>query len=409
MGIAHVASFTRVTRVLGVLGAASLAGAVGCVETEAPPIIPNQVEVSYGPRIYLVDLSLGANTPTPTGNVCTKFGVRTSSAAQIFPVDGFGSEPIDPTEPHNCFVPVAVPDAGVGTLLVDQVEVTNDLFQLCVDSDVCRRPDPSDASKSQVCTDEDDFGRCPVATVPFDEAKELCTFIGRRLPTMVEHILIRQAGFVDPMNPQPAQMAPYISGGTEPPGLCADARLNSTSCNATRPAPVGPAEAPVGSAENDVVMASDGPVYDLAGSLREWSSDGVVLNRGAAEGLPWFCIRGLDQPATCPDAFNDPESPEACVYGEYQPEGLPFGTYPVCVTNRDLSFPGNIGILAGGGIQDTTVNERTVGVFTRRALDREDDAPQRAFGFRCVDDRPLDANGMRMPFNNLLADVFFQP
>ena len=380
--------------------------AVACVETESPPNIPLQTEIAYGDRIYLVDFS----QQTPTGNVCTRFGVPVvGTSSVIAPVEGFGTGQIDITEPHNCFVPVQPK-----TLTVDRIEVTNDLFQLCVDSDVCRRPDPSDASKSQVCSDEDDFERCPVVDVPREEASRLCAFIGRRLPTMVEHIAIRQAGFVNPANPQPDQMAPFITGTNNEPNGCGDALLNTPVCNATRPSPVGSAEDPNGSAVNDVITLNNGSIFDLTGSQTEWSSDGFTTSRGPATGLPWFCIAPLVQqdPPTCPVLPGSTNETAPCIYGDYQPPGLPYGTYPICITTNNAAFSGQIGALSGGGIQDLTADARTVGVFSRRTSDdpEGDDGTERSFGFRCVDDRPsADENGDLQPFNTVEVDTTFSP
>ena len=383
--------------------------ATACVESEPPPEIPQQVSVSYGARIYLVDDS----QRVPAGNVCTKFGTVTSSAAAVEVVvqEGFGTGTLtgnELAEPHNCFIPVTPK-----TITVDQVEVTNDLYQLCVDSDICRRPDPSDASESQVCSEEDGFDRCPVVDVPRSEAERLCTFIGRRLPTMVEHIAIRQAGFVNTANPQPSQMLPFPTG-VQAPQACSDARLSGPCNGATTPAPVGPQDAPTGAAVGDAVMADNGNIYDLIGNQTEWSSDGFAANRGPATGLPWFCIAPLieNDPPTCPviDAGTGETAP--CVYGDYQPAGLPYGTYPVCITTSNASFSGQIGALAGGGIQDQLEDRQTVGVFARRVSDDPNfvNNTERSFGIRCIDDRPsADANGDLMPFNFVEVDTTFDP
>ena len=377
-----------------------------CVTSEPPPNIPLQAEVTYGERIYLVDFSQS----TPTGNACTKFGTAVTTATVVVtPVDGFGTGQIALEEPHNCFIPVVSK-----TLKVDQIEITNDLFQLCVDSDVCQRPDPSDASAAQVCSNEDDFERCPVVDVPFEEADRLCAFIGRRLPTMVEHIAIRQAGFVDAMNPSPEQMAPFITGGTEEPGACIDALLDSPICNATRPSPVGSAARPRGAAANDMVMADTGPIYDLMGSQTEWSSDGFSPRRGTAEGLPWFCIGALPtmDPPTCPLLDGGTGETVPCVYADYRPEGQAYGTWPFCITTANAAFSGQIGALAGGGIQDQLTDARTVGVFARRTETdpNGENGTQRSYGFRCVDDRPsADANGQLQPFTNIEVNTRFAP
>ena len=392
-------------RYLGITLVIAMGLGTGCVETETPPNIPLQVEVSYGNRIYVVDFSRFV----PTGNVCTTFGT-TNGSTLTTAVPGFDT--VDRSQPHNCFVPV---DAD--SLMVDQVEITNDLFQFCVDSEVCERPDPSDANEGDVCADEDDFDRCPVVDLTRFEADNVCKFIGRRLPTMLEHVMIRQAGFVNPSNPMPGQMQPYING-TTPPTSEVDAILGAFQ---TRPGPVGPADAPTGAALNDVItgMATTGPIYDLTGNQTEWSSDGFLdpdLQSGVL--LPWFCLAPLPNPPpeangapTCPAVGPGETAP--CVYGEYEPPGLPYGTYPVCITHPNVRFSGSAIALAGGGTQDMDTDARIVGVFARRLEEdpeANDMAPSRSYGVRCVDDRPSrDANGDLQPFNFIDVNTSFAP
>ncbi len=382
--------------------------AAACVETEEPPPIPNQVSVSYGERIYLVDDS----QTQPQGNVCTKFGTATSSAGGgvvVNILDDFGGGTLSGSqldEPHNCFLPVTPK-----TITVDQTEVTNDLFQLCIDSDICNRPDPADASEDQVCAG--DFDRCPVVDVPLGEATRFCQFIGRRLPSMVEHIAVRQAEFVDASDPQPEQMLPYPNG-SETPTACSDARLPRPCGGATSPDSVGPNSMPTGAAAGDVIAGNDGPIFDLIGNQAEWSSDGFAAEGGPG-GLPWFCIAPLleTNPPTCPiiDAVNGVRA--ACVYGDYQPnDTLPYGTYPVCITSGSGQFNGAVGALAGGGIQDQLEDRRTVGTFARRVTRDPDfvNNSERSFGFRCIDDRPsADANGNLENFNFVEVDRTFTP
>lgn len=389
-----------------------------CVESEPPPNIPLQAPIPYGPRIYLADFSQSA----PSNLVCTKFGTLAAGTSTVVnALPGFGTGTVDLTEPHNCFIPV-VPD----TLLIDRVEITNDLFQLCVDSGVCSRPDPSDASQDQVCSSDDDFERCPVVDVPRSEAERLCQYIGRRLPSMVEHIIARQAEMLridgrDPNDPQPEFMAPFITGTATAPVSCNDALLNSPGCNATRPSPVGSAQSPQGGAPNDVVLrGSDTPVFDLTGSQREWAADLFVdqsLLRPEDRGLPWFCAARLPpSPAgvrpTCP-------ANTACVYGQFAPEGFDLDIYPVCITSQDATFrSGGVGSLSGGGIDSTAQpkDARTIGVFSRRIDDdpNAEGGAQRSYGFRCAGDLPTadgDPTDMVLPEDDVRVqvDTSFQP
>lgn len=352
-----------------------------CVESaEAPKLIP-QAEVSYGAKLFLADETREAALSPAR---CTRFGtaqIPTSSTSTVVvtPTDG-KTAPIDPLVPFNCYVPVAPK-----TLKVDVVETPNALFQFCLDTGICKTPNPADASKDQLCASEESFDDCPVVEVPQQQASNYCAFIGRRLPTVFEQLAIRQGNVSDP-----ATLKLYPTGSTTPPETCADAVLKTAGCNTAKPTPLTLGDNPTGAAARDTITGSDGKkIYDLMGNVAEWSQDLFPVQRGNAGGYPWFCIAAL--PDLNNDLVPDPVCPTGakCVYGEYQPVGQPFGVYPVCVTTSG-SFSGGIGSLAGGSYKDAP-DRSNAGIFGRRTeADPQglpDTARAREFGIRCVDDR----------------------
>lgn len=382
--------------------------ASACVESrEAPPLI-DQATISYGPRIYLVDSTRnqGRNAQSP----CARLGTTTTSTETLLSTDGLMPAMLDPMTPHNCFV-----QATPKTLTVDRVEVTNELFQLCVDSGACQTPDPAKSERAQFCRVEDDFDVCPALEIPQNEATNFCAWIGRRLPTMIEAIAIRQHG----MPQDPSQLEPYPSGA-DAPEACADAITGGGSCMATKPEPVLDANGIVSGGGDRDVVAADEPIFDLMGNASEWTSDRMASQRGNASDLPWFCVAelppvGTSSTPTCPTDLTGFE----CVYGQYKPApALPLGIYPVCLTNKSGGFSGDIGVLAGGSYRDDAndiVDDRDFfGVYARRLQSSPDElsgeALARQYGFRCVDDRDSAPEGGAVPaFTNELELVPLAP
>ncbi|MEQ9496883.1 MAG: SUMF1/EgtB/PvdO family nonheme iron enzyme [Deltaproteobacteria bacterium] len=402
---------------------ASLVLAAACVESrDAPPLV-DQATITYGDRIYLVDSTRneGRNAQSP----CARLGTVATSTDALGSTDGLLPAEIDPLTPHNCFVQVA-PKA----LTVDAVEVTNELYQLCIDSEACRGPDPSQVERAQYCRQEENFDVCPVVEVPQSEAQNFCAWIGRRLPSTIEAIAIRQAALDTAQRVDPTQLMPFPTGDTRPEA-CDDAVMGGGSCMATKPEAVLDDNGQlVGGGARDRIdpPGSATPIYDLMGNASEWTNDRIASQRGNAVDLPWFCVAALPPietsststttptpPPTCPE---NPDMPGenltglACVYGQYKPApDLPLGIYPVCLTNATGGFAGDIGVLAGGSYRDdaTDLNDERdfFGTWARRVQSQPDDlageALARQYGFRCVDDREsAPADGEVPPFMNEL-------
>ncbi len=376
-----------------VLTMSALALAAGCVEArEVPNLIP-QSKVSYGPRVYLVDDTRDFRN---NSGHCTRLAtVATTTTATVTATDG-KSEPLNRGLAHNCFIEVQPRE-----LMVDVHEVTNELYQLCIDSGACLKPDPSKGSKGQVCSNEGNFDQCPVVELTLDSAELFCRWTGRRLPTGIEHIIMRQ-GNSTPSNPETLSIFP-LAGGMAPDG-CDDAIVSALGgCN--RPAPViNPDGSPRGGATGDSVTASEGdPILDLVGNVTEWSSDTFAKERGNANDLPWFCTAALPEPTTP----GQPECPgnSRCIYGQYAPENGDLGIHPICITNDNGAFNGELGSLFGGSYRDSTAGSERLGTFARRVennpQDPQDTNNSLEYGFRCVgnvtEEQAARANGAVYP------------
>jgi hypothetical protein len=383
--------------------------ALGCIDTRVPPDRLPQATISYGPRMILVDETRAG---APNSAACTRLtNVSTSTFAEgVEAVDGKATvfRPSDPTTtdrmvPHNCFIQVTPRE-----LRVDRVEVTNELFQLCIDSGACDKPDPSKAGKGPLCNDEDEFDVCPLVEVTQSQASNFCNWVGRRLPSGLEHIAIRQQNIPD--RADPVVVADYVyPTGNAAPNSCDQAVLAANSCLKPRPVDIA-GDTVTGAAPMDAVTGTDPetgaggvPVYDLMGNVSEWTADLHPVSRGPkGDDLPWFCLAALsemnfsvDNPPLCPATAK-------CVYGSYVPyDGAAYGVYPVCITSDNGTFSGTRGSLFGGSYRDETTTRDVLGTFGRRVEAQPEDLPDtqraREFGIRCVGQRDSAVMGGTPP------------
>lgn len=453
---------------LGVFGTLTAVGAVGaCVNSiEPPPLLPQGL-ITYGPRVYVVAPNTSTNPDVQTNGVCSRLtellddsnlpksnasGTRATTAvtleqayAELSVTDGRDPLDADSRElPTNCFIPMQ--GSAERRLSVDAFEVTNDLYQVCRDSEFCRTPDPSQADKNDICVAEDDtFFQCPVVQPTRQDADEFCEFIGRRLPTALEAIIIRQQGWS--ANPDgtrsPESFRRFPASGSDALSSCEDAHLGYEAAPCGRPTTLSVDDPFQGAAANDVVTAetssraTSNALYDLTGHVAEWVVDGFSTNRqlpGLADDLPWFCLSVVTQNQTtgepvCPEPPDNPNGPPfdplPCVYGYYDPnevpanflgldEGLlmgndlPFGLYPVCLTSPTGRFAGSRVGLFGGTWRDG--NDERAGVYDlriERNPDEIDSSNLETYGIRCVDD--INDEGTDFRYGDLPIDNTFDP
>src|SRR5689334_19456036 len=148
----------RASRVAGI----AIVGLIGgCIKGRDAPDLPTQALVPYGPKIFVADETHGLDGNVPASNVdrCNRRGITfengTAEPTAIDPLDNGG--PITLASAHNCYV-----KADVNKLKVDQIEVTNELYQLCVDSGACTEIPRGRTQKKDLCEDEELFDICPV-------------------------------------------------------------------------------------------------------------------------------------------------------------------------------------------------------------------------------------------------------
>ncbi len=69
---------------------------------------------------------------------------------------------------------------------IDQYEVTNGMYSLCVQAGVCQAPQTSYSNRRSKYFGNPEFQDYPVITVTWTDAQIYCAWVGRRLPTEAE-------------------------------------------------------------------------------------------------------------------------------------------------------------------------------------------------------------------------------
>lgn len=131
---------------------------------------------------------------------------------------------------------------------IDQVEITNGMYGLCADADVCRLPVKLNSDNRADYFSNPEFKDYPVVYVSWYDANAYCRWAGRRLPTEAEW---ERAARGDTMNNYP--------WGNEPPNeLYANA--NNTFGDTSRVGSYSAGMSPYGA-------------LDMAGNVWEWVAD----------------------------------------------------------------------------------------------------------------------------------------
>ncbi|HXF84801.1 MAG TPA: SUMF1/EgtB/PvdO family nonheme iron enzyme [Anaerolineales bacterium] len=155
-----------------------------------PPILetPTSTSIPTLSPTALPTATLEINTPTSTPVPTEEF-----ARIRISPIDGMPQVYI----PAGTFrmggmdvrrAPDEVPDHDVtlSAYWMDQLEVTNAMYALCVQAGVCTPPQSTRSSRRDFYFGNPEFNDYPVIYVTWGQAKTYCEWAGRRLPTEAE-------------------------------------------------------------------------------------------------------------------------------------------------------------------------------------------------------------------------------
>jgi formylglycine-generating enzyme required for sulfatase activity len=129
-----------------------------------------------------------ANTPTDTITPTPTLGVGSS---QISPVDGMvllyvpeGAFPMGSESGYSDEKPVHTVD--LPAYWVDQSEVTNGMYALCVQAGICAQPRRKSSNLIDYYFGFEDYVDYPVIFISWQDASNYCSWAGRHLPTEAE-------------------------------------------------------------------------------------------------------------------------------------------------------------------------------------------------------------------------------
>ena len=363
-----------------ICGISAIACASCLLETEQPPAPIHQTELSFPAvdnqvyRLYLQDNASGFRTKPNAAEELPSCKNFAQTAEEL--------QELEIGEAYNCFIQVES-----AQIKSDVVETTNALFQLCVDSGYCKKPNPYDTDKASYCNPGEEFDNCPVANVAHDEASRFCTFVGRRLPTALEHVVMRQTELptatvamslsVEALPQQLPPVYPATNPGTDEVPNCNTGTLEGCSA-APKPSTIA-GEQTVGSVSGDKVNG----IYDLTGNMTEWTLDRVRPTQLDNADLPWFCERSVKD---SPCSSDNPADAQGCAYVMGNIKGE-VGLQRICIASPRLAITnGNVGLTVGGNYREGTANDPTrSGIFSNVLQPNPDSNENKdTIGFRCV-------------------------
>lgn len=234
-----------------------------CTATEVPVIQPTSTSVptSLPPTAVptsTIETVIPTVTQTPTQELVNQRVSPADGMPQIYiPAGTFHMGGMDVRRAPN-----EMPDHDVtlAAFWMDQLEVTNAMYALCVNAGGCTPPQDFKSKRRPSYFNNPEFNDYPVIYVTWGQAKTYCEWTGRRLPTEAEW---ERAGRGDDFRTFPW-------GEAKADGLLANFNMlvGDTSRVGTYPA-----------------GASPFGVLDLAGNVAEWVNDFYTSSYANAETL----------------------------------------------------------------------------------------------------------------------------
>jgi formylglycine-generating enzyme required for sulfatase activity len=222
-----------------------------CTPTRAPVIEPTVTEVPTNAPSPVIptptsETILPTAIPAPTEASLTQRVSTTDGMPQVYiPAGTFRMGGLDVRRAPN---EIPEHDVTLDAFWMDQIEVTNAMYMLCVNSGGCEPPQDLKSQRRPEYFGNPDFNDYPVVYVTWGQAKAYCEWAGRRLPSEAEW---ERAGRGDDFRTFPW-------GENKADGLLANFNMlvGDTSRVGTYPA-----------------GASPFGVLDMAGNVAEWVND----------------------------------------------------------------------------------------------------------------------------------------
>ena len=118
---------------------------------------------------------------------------NTEAAATSKPAPGIGSTKISPKDgmvmvyvPAGNFIMGDNSQVNLGNFWIDQTEVTNGMYALCVQAGACQPPSDTSSATRTSYYGNSQFANYPVIYVDWNDSQTYCNWAGRRLPSEAE-------------------------------------------------------------------------------------------------------------------------------------------------------------------------------------------------------------------------------
>jgi serine/threonine protein kinase len=224
--------------------------------TPAPSETPTPPENTATPTLTFTatDLPLATTTPTPKPTLLigsTRTAEKDSMVQAYIPAGEFwmGSEAPE-TMTHGI---LPLHRVYLDAFWMDQTEVTNAMYQLCVRDGVCQLPNSDRSNTRNSYYGDNSFANYPVIHVSWQDAQDYCTWAGRRLPSEAQWEKAGRGMLEGKLFPWGNDWPNCLIGGTT------SAQFNECSLDDT---------VAVGS-----FGANGYGLYDMAGNVWEWVAD----------------------------------------------------------------------------------------------------------------------------------------
>lgn len=171
-----------------------------CAPVKSTPAPPTQVQLATVIPVAATTPTVAATEPStpeaelPTSVPPTIIPTETASTQRTSPVDGMPQVyvPAGPVRMGGLDVHADVKDelpahnVSLNAFWIDQLEVTNAMYMLCVQVGSCTPPENWASNKRPSYFNNEEYKDYPVVHVTWEQAGSYCTWAGRRLPTEAE-------------------------------------------------------------------------------------------------------------------------------------------------------------------------------------------------------------------------------
>lgn len=345
----------------------AMMGAMSCAEGREPPAATSMVEIRSG-----LTFTFGST------EFCSAPGTLAPNCAD----EESGSFALVPPPVQVTLEPFAI----------DSHEVTNLQYLYCVEVGQCTDIDGYNGvtTEQRDYYDTDRFANYPVHRVTWNQARDYCAFVGKRLPTEVEWERVARGNPENGINrPFPAEGVTTLEGcqANDGQGFAVNfCRGNQNFMEVTE-------------SSTDFVLEGGQKIYGLLGNVIEWTDTWAKVEMGCKADPPCtqerFCSGDLD---CISDAKDCPacEGPDDCYYmcdGQARKTIIcePFAASEQPVAQSDiLPTGGQQKIVRGGGV--TTSSSGACRLRSTRANDRtgmvsiNTTSADSGIGFRCAKD-----------------------